>query len=119
MSEEQRAKILQVPRSIHPIVGIHDHVSEEPDPPFFGFAPSETPVRLVICSECNQPVSAAHLLEHQKQHETAKQEPSNRDESFHLQTKSRLLPPTPCPYAKRQSYPFRHLFDDNKKGNQS
>ena len=35
MSEEQRVKVLQVPKSIHPILGIHDHVSEEPDPPFF------------------------------------------------------------------------------------
>ena len=115
MNEDRPVKILPIPKCMHPIMGIHDQITEEPETPFFGFAPGETPVRIVTCPECNQVVNAAHFLQHQKSHDLSKQEPSTNDESFHIPSHSVLIPPTPCPYADRQTYAFRALFEENKK----
>jgi hypothetical protein len=110
MSEEFR--VLRVPQCLRPIVDVHEQVAaEDPYPPFFGYAPSETPVRTISCPDCGKPVSAAHLHLHHACHETTKQEPIKVHDHFQLQIESPLGPQTPCAYARRHAYPFQTLFD--------
>ena len=115
----ENARILEVPRCINPIVDVHDQpVVDDPydHKTFFaGYAPAETPVRMVHCPECGVPVSAAHLHLHRQTHETAKQEPARANEHFHIPSESRLAPLTPCAYAERQAYTFRMLFERDGK----
>jgi hypothetical protein len=111
-------RVLRVPRCINPIMDVRDQMlPEDPSPPFFGFAPAETPVRIVHCRECDSPVSAAHLALHRRNHEPAnKPEPVKPHETFQIRSDSALEPLTPCAYARRYAYPFQTLFEpENRK----
>ena len=105
-------RVLEVPRRINAITDVQDHaLTEDPYPPFFGFAPAETPVRMVNCPVCGTPVSAAHLHLHRASHQTLQEEPTRTSDHFHLQTDSPLAPLTKCAYAERQEYTFKMLFE--------
>jgi hypothetical protein len=107
---------LQAPSCLNPIKSLGDDArSEEPYPPFFGFAPAETPVRIVRCPECKRAVSAAHLHLHQASHATKQATTVKTKETFHMQTDSKLVPQTACPYAERHTTAFRMLFDRDQK----
>lgn len=101
---------LSVPRLVNPITGIDAVPQSDQSQPFFGYAPAETPVRIITCPECGKPVSAAHLADHTKTHKTAQATQQAQDETFHLQTGSRLAPPQQCAYAERNSYAFKTLI---------
>lgn len=115
----ESTRVLEVPRCINGIFDVHDQIITD-DPYnrktfFAGFAPAETPVRMVKCPDCGLPVSAAHLHLHKETHAQSKQEPARAPEHFHVQTESRLAPMTPCAYTERQSYTFRMLFERDTK----
>jgi hypothetical protein len=108
--------ILDVPRRITPIVDVRDHaLAECPSPPFFGYAPAETPVRIVHCPECHCPVSAAHLHLHRASHETRKRETTLQKDHFPLYADSKLAPLTPCAFAERHNYTLKTMFERDAK----
>ena len=102
---------LSVPRLVNPITGIDGIPQGDYAQPFFGYAPAETTVRLISCPTCGKPVSAAHLADHAKTHKTAQITQQSQDETFRLQTSSRLCPMHNDAYAERNSYAFRKLLE--------
>jgi len=95
---------LPVPRLMNPITGINCNFGSEGDQPFFGYAPSETPIRLVTCPECNKPVNAAHIHKHQSMHKTLTPNVASQEDNFKIETNSRLLPMAKCNYAERHTW---------------
>ena len=112
-------KVLEVPRYLNPINDINTIIyrqqKQESETPFFGYAPSETPVRIIHCPDCGKPVSAAHLQQHREVAHTEKNTGTKSSESFTFQTNSRLVPLKPCFYSQRQNYVFTHLFEADSK----
>lgn len=80
--------------------------------PFFGFAPSETSVRLVSCQYCNHQISAAHIQRHIES--VHQQVSENENKVLQLQTCSKLIPSKNCFYSQRESFIFNHLFESEK-----
>lgn len=102
------------PALLSPITDIHSvETSACAEPaPFFGFAPSETSVRLVTCPECGQSVSAAHVERHiESAHRAAA---AGGRAQMQMQTESVLLPPQRCFFAQREEYTFQRLFESEK-----
>ena len=102
---------LSVPRLINPITGIDAVPQDDYPQPFFGYAPAETSVRIITCPECGKPVSAAHLADHAKTHKTTQITQQSQDETFRLQTSSKICPNQTCTYAERNAYAFRKLLE--------
>jgi hypothetical protein len=105
---------IPVPCLVNGITGIDDVKPSEEQQPFFGYAPAETYVRIIRCPDCGKPISSAHFYEHSKTHKSQASNFCSPEETFQVQTNSKLVPPQECSYAKRNSYTFKMLMASTK-----
>jgi hypothetical protein len=87
-----------VPRCINSIMDVLEQIlHEDPCSPFFRFAPSETPVRIVRSQNCDKPVNAAHLALHRRAHDSsAQRDPVKTPQTFQIGRDSPLEPVSAC-----------------------
>lgn len=106
--------LLKAPDLVVPITSIADIPrSEEKERPFFGYAPSETAVRLVVCRECGQHVSQATYPDHLRAHESERG-PEDAGFAFVSHEPSLLLQNNSCTYARRKLYVAQKLVESAK-----
>ena len=103
--------LLPLPKTIIPItkIGINDIDSNQC--PFFGYAPSETSIRICICPKCNYPISVSHIHLHLQSHKEEKKMLPKPNSTIPL-SNTKIFSQIPSTYSDRQSYTFRVLFDD-------
>jgi hypothetical protein len=90
--------VLRVPRCINSIIDVPEQIiPEDPCSPFFRFAPSETPVRIVHCQNCDKLVNAVHLALHRRAHESsAQRDPVKTLQTFQIPRDSPFEPVSTC-----------------------
>lgn len=110
-------RILQVPKQVIGITHVNDRFcSQSESAPFFGHAPGETPEWLVNCPHCGASVLAAHFNVHMEMHDAKPQDSlKNSAPAFRIPTESKFSSSISCPYAERQAYIFKTMFDRDGK----